>query len=67
MAAAALAIGGVGMVDPARTIPPPAPRPVAPSKGRRHYRSGGKRYHGETLEKKKAQRIARRAERRSRK
>jgi hypothetical protein len=66
-AAAALALGGLGMVDPSRTISPePAPF-VPPANGRRNYRSGGKRYHGETLEKKKAQRFARRAERRGRK
>lgn len=68
MAAAALAIGSLGgaMLTPSN-IPAPEPVDFDPrSKGRPYRGRGGKRWHGECF-KKRAQRLARRAERRGRK
>ena len=66
--AAVAALAGIGSAT-VRDTPAPAPDPVVfdqHARGRPYRIGGGKRWHGECF-KKRAQRLARRAERRSRK
>ena len=68
-AVAAFAMSGLGGAQMSAGAPAPKPQPVdfdPRAKGRPYRIGGGKRWHGECF-KKRAQRLARRAERRGRK